>query len=296
MALQSFPHIQPKHQISANSAIENKRIAQRLVQTLKSNQQPIRLQATQAELNGLSAFGHRAIPQLISDVTLVNDSAFINVSLVLPLPEMIKYLNIEVMINSSKQGLDLDTVYIGNTREITSPFDYFEEERSNVYVVIDSGEYTNESGLWIDGDNIIITGEDGVSLYCSELYENVMWVLGNNIVIDNLHMMHLMPGDPEDQNCSGRVIGFDGADSVTVINCDLNGCGLAGLHDNLGNGVVFVEHNYIHNNSLGAYTDIDGNIWQEEIENHSVFKFSNNLFIDNGYGDQEKGDTYYYDK
>jgi len=114
MALQSFPHIQPKHQISANSAIENKRIAQRLVQTLKSNQQPMLLQATQAELNGLSAFGHRAIPQLISDVTLVNDSAFINVSLVLPLPEMIKYLNIEVMINSSKQGLDLDTVYIGS--------------------------------------------------------------------------------------------------------------------------------------------------------------------------------------
>jgi hypothetical protein len=114
MALQSFPHIQPKHQISANSAIENKRIAQRLVKSLKSNQQPLRLQATQAELNGLSAFGHRAIPELISDVTLVNDSAFVNVSLVLPLPEMIKYLNIEVMINSSEQGLDLDTVYIGS--------------------------------------------------------------------------------------------------------------------------------------------------------------------------------------
>ena len=113
MALQSSPHIQPNHQISANSAIENKRIAQRLVQTLKSNQQPIRLKASQTELNGLSAFGHRAIPQLISDVTLLNDSAFINVSLMLPLPEMIKYLNIEVMINSSKQGLDLDTVYIG---------------------------------------------------------------------------------------------------------------------------------------------------------------------------------------
>jgi len=114
MALQSAPHIQPKHQISANSAIENKRIAQRLVQTLKSNNKPILLKATQAELNGLSAFSHRAFPQLISDVTLLNDSAFINLSLALPLPEMIKYLNIEVMLNTSKQGIDLDTVYIGS--------------------------------------------------------------------------------------------------------------------------------------------------------------------------------------
>jgi len=113
MALQSSPHIQPNHQISASSASENKRIAQRLVKTLKSNKQPIHLQATQAELNGLSAFGHRAIPRVISDVTLLNDSAFINVSLALPLPEMFKYLNIQIMLNSSTQGLDLETVYIG---------------------------------------------------------------------------------------------------------------------------------------------------------------------------------------
>ncbi len=110
-----------------------------------------------------------------------------------------------------------------------------------------------------------------------------MWVNGTNIVIDNLHLMHKMPGNSEGQNCSGRVIGFDGADSVTVMNCDLNGCGLAGLHDNLGNGTVWVEHNYIHNNSLGAYTDIDGGIWQDPIENHPVFKFKNNVMTNNGF-------------
>jgi hypothetical protein len=44
-----------------------------------------------------------------------------------------------------------------------------------------------------------------------------MWVSGNNIVVDNLHMLHLMPGETEGQNCSGRVIGFDNADNVTIV-------------------------------------------------------------------------------
>ncbi len=114
MALQSSPHIQPKHRISANSAAENKRIAQRLISSLKSKQQPISLQATQKEIHGLSALGHRAIPQLTSDIVLIDGSAFINLSLVLPLPELIKFLNIEVELIASKKGIDLDTVYIGD--------------------------------------------------------------------------------------------------------------------------------------------------------------------------------------
>jgi hypothetical protein len=113
IALQSSPSLQRIHQIDANSAAENQRIAQRLIQSLKSDQQPIRFQATQAELHGLSAFGHRAIPQLTSDIILFQDSALISFSLALPLPKFIRYLNVELMLVSSKEGIDLGTVYIG---------------------------------------------------------------------------------------------------------------------------------------------------------------------------------------
>ena len=176
-----------------------------------------------------------------------------------------------------------DTVYIGPNREIKDPFEYFSETQSNQFVVIEEGKYVGESSLWLDGENLIVEGRGKVSILLDVLYDNVMWVIGQNVVINNLHMTHLQPGGTEDQNCSGRVIGFDGADNVTIINCDLNGCGLAGLHDNLGNGTVYAENNWIHNNSLGAYTDIDGNIWQKEGE-HPVFKFKNNFIEDNGHG------------
>ncbi len=177
----------------------------------------------------------------------------------------------------------LDTVYIGAERAIKDPFEYFSEERNNVVVLIDSGRYVDESALWISGDNIIVCGEDGVSILIDQLYDNVMWVTGNNIVVDNLHMMHLMRGDESGQNCTGRVIGFEGADNVTIVNCDLNGCGLAGLHDNMMNGTIYVEHNYIHNNSLGAYTNIDGEVWQEEVDDHETFIFKNNRIENNGF-------------
>ncbi|MBA6234198.1 MULTISPECIES: hypothetical protein [unclassified Colwellia] len=113
IALQSSPNLQRIHQIDANFAAENQRIAQRLIKSLKSDQQPIRLQATQAELHGLSAFGHRAIPQLTSDVILFQDSALISFSLALPFPKIIRYLNVELMLVSSKEGIDLGTVYVG---------------------------------------------------------------------------------------------------------------------------------------------------------------------------------------
>jgi hypothetical protein len=176
-----------------------------------------------------------------------------------------------------------DTVRIGPTRAIQDPFDYFSETRSNQFVIIDEGEYVGNSAIWLDGENLIVEGDGKVSILLDVLYDNVMWIAGNNMVINNLHMTHLQPGGSEGQNCSGRVIGFDGADNITVVNCDLNGCGLSGLHDNLGNGTVYAEYNYIHNNSLGAYTDIDGKVWQKE-EEHPVFKFKQNLIEDNGHG------------
>jgi hypothetical protein len=114
MALQSSPHIQPKHHIDANSAAENKRIVQRLVQSVKSDKQLIYLKATQTELHGLSAFGHRAVSQLTSDIILFQDSALIKFSIELPFPDLVKYLNVEVMLVGSKEGLDLDNVTFGN--------------------------------------------------------------------------------------------------------------------------------------------------------------------------------------
>jgi hypothetical protein len=174
-------------------------------------------------------------------------------------------------------------VHIGPERTYKTLNEYLDTNPSDVHILIDAGTYISENELWVSGNNIIIEGTGEVNLYCTKLYTCVMWISSaSNIVIKNLHMKHLMPGDGEFQNCSGRVLAFDNAEKVTVYECDLNGCGLAGLHDNLGNSNILVKNCYIHNNSLGAYTDIDGGVWLNETEDHPVFKFVNNRMENNG--------------
>jgi hypothetical protein len=133
-ALQSSPHIQPKHHIDANSAAENQRIAQRLARSIKSEEQLIYLQATQSELHGLSAFGHRAVSQLTSDIILFQGNALINLSIELPFPALVKYLNVEVMLVASEEGLDIDTVTIGHIRLPGNGLISATEWLANIYV------------------------------------------------------------------------------------------------------------------------------------------------------------------
>ena len=175
-----------------------------------------------------------------------------------------------------------EPVYIGTGHEFTSLIEFFKVDRNNVHVIVEEGTYYSKDELWVSGENIIIEGQGHVNLYSTVLYSNVMWVSGDNITIKNLHMKHYKPGGLEGQNCSGRVIGFDNANNITVESCDLNGCGLAGLHDNMGNSNIFVKDCYIHNNSIGAYTDIGGGVWMKAVDDHPVFKFENNRIENNG--------------
>ena len=179
--------------------------------------------------------------------------------------------------------ISMDTVYIGENRAIKSLQQYFSSEpkvKENVCVIIDEGTYYTKS-LWIDGKNVIIKGKDRVNIYCTSFIENVLWVTGENITIENLHMKHFAPGSINFQNCSGRVIAFDNATNIIIDGCDLNGCGLAGLHDNGGNSNILIKNNYIHNNSVGAYTDMS-DVWQDAIPDHPVFRFENNRIKNNG--------------
>ena len=114
LALESSPHIKAVHQIDANFASENKKILQRIIQTIKSNKQPVILSVTQHEIDGLSALGHSAIPQLISNIVLIEGQGYFRFSLELPLPKLIRFVNVDIILNASQTGLNLDTAYIGS--------------------------------------------------------------------------------------------------------------------------------------------------------------------------------------
>ncbi|PLX25464.1 MAG: hypothetical protein C0599_00530 [Salinivirgaceae bacterium] len=175
-----------------------------------------------------------------------------------------------------------NTIHIGPNREIKSLEDFFsyENQHDSVHIIIDEGNYY-ANGLWINDKYVIIEGHGHVNLYCTESEENIMWIVGEHIIVRNIHMKHFIPS--KDYNsCSGNVICFDMANDIIIENCDLNGCGRIGLYDNIGNSNILIRNNYIHNNSYAAYADYRDSIWFEEINDHQVFTFENNRMENNG--------------
>lgn len=153
---------------------------------------------------------------------------------------------------------------------------------SNVHFLLDSSVFINDNGYLIQGDHVILEGNGATEIQCRVYYDNVLWLNGSDITVRNLRLKHFRPGTIEGQNCSGRVIGLDNCTNVLIENCDINGCGLAGIHDNVGNSGIIVRNNYIHNNSFAAFTNIDGGYWMDETDEMPGFTFVNNRIENNG--------------
>lgn len=173
-------------------------------------------------------------------------------------------------------------VRVGESREIQTIQEALKVQDNYLHIILDSGLFLTENGIYIQGNHIILEGVEGTHVECYQFYDNVIWLNGDDITIRNLHLRHYKPGNINGQNCSGRVLGLDNCTKILIENCDLNGCGLAGIHDNGGNDDVIIRNNYIHYNSFAAITNIDGDYWMEETDSIPGFYFEGNRIENNG--------------
>jgi len=113
-ALQSFSHINQENIINAQAAAHSQKVVKRLSKQLKSTQKPAVLSVSQDELNGLTALVHRAFPKSKININIYRSVVIAELSVQLPLPNFIKYLNITATILPSNFGLLLGEVKIGS--------------------------------------------------------------------------------------------------------------------------------------------------------------------------------------
>jgi len=113
-SLQSFPHIKQTHIINAQAASHSQKVVQRLTRQLKSTKQPAVLSVSQDELNGLTALAHRAFPKNRMNINISRTVVIAELSVELPLPNIVKYLNIRATILPSNYGLLLGDIEIGD--------------------------------------------------------------------------------------------------------------------------------------------------------------------------------------
>ena len=177
-------------------------------------------------------------------------------------------------------------IHIGPSYEWKSLNHYFRDEdtrKVNLHIMLEDTIHYDDEAIWIDGKSLVIEGGTNTHLYCTDSTENVMWISGSvNVTLKNVHMMHTRGAvSIASRNCSGRVLAFDTTRDIVIDNCDLNGSGIAGLHDNINNKNILIKNTIIHNCSVGAYTDIDGNVWQQPGP-HPTFTFVNTEMYNNG--------------
>jgi len=113
-ALQSTPHIEQKNIIGAQAAAHSQKVVRRLTKQLKNTTKPAVLSVSQDELNGITALVHRAFPKSKININIYRSVIITELSVQLPLPNVIKYLNITATVLPSNFGLVLGEVEIGD--------------------------------------------------------------------------------------------------------------------------------------------------------------------------------------
>jgi hypothetical protein len=164
------------------------------------------------------------------------------------------------------------------------------EDGDEIYIPL--GTYIYSGALEIYCDNLTIICEPGTQILVSNENANVISIHGvNNFHIENARLSHLEPR--EDYNCHGNVIDIMYVDGVTILNCDINGCGAVGVYARQSENLL-IQNCWIHENTFNAIylqTCSDVYLLSNLIENNanffqvydtSGFQASDNLIRNNG--------------
>ncbi len=118
-------------------------------------------------------------------------------------------------------------------------------------IVINSGFYETSDKIVVDGKSgITIRGEGQVDIVCNLLAHVIVIKNSDDIVVENLHMVHSIYMNSEYAECgeTANVIQIENSNFITVRKCELNGCGYIGINSNDCPSIT-VKDNYIHSNT-----------------------------------------------
>ena len=104
------------------------------------------------------------------------------------------------------------------------------KNKSNIYIVLDAKDYVMETSL--NGyENVTIHGVDGTRIVSDSGWDTIISIdFCKDITLINLVLGHDIPtAENESQECSAGVVRVYGSSKVSLINCDIFGCGLYGI-------------------------------------------------------------------
>lgn len=151
-------------------------------------------------------------------------------------------------------------------------------------VYIPEGIYKIDHALEINHDLHLI-GIGNVEIICTNMDDNVIILWSGNVSLINIKARHEPPKNSEKITCMGNVIMVDHAETIYIERCELNGCGVVGVYENIHWEKLILKDNYIHSNSSCAIY-YDGRKVNEAFDCERII-FEGNTFENNGINTNE---------
>jgi hypothetical protein len=120
-------------------------------------------------------------------------------------------------------------------------------------ITLAKGVYRSRGPVTISGrESLTLVGEAGTWLVCDDAYENVIEILeSSDISIEGIGARHAQP--LEEYGCEGAVISCEGTIGLSIMGCELSGCGAIGVVLADCDEVAVADCS-IHDNSYAAFT------------------------------------------
>lgn len=129
--------------------------------------------------------------------------------------------------------------------------DLIDRARDGETVVVPRGRYVLNRSLLIQGrHNLVVEFESGAQVLVRDVEAHVVRIANSsNIEIRDAYLRHLKP--LPDYQCHGYVVSIEGGRKVSIINCELDGCGAIGVEASRTSDLT-IRNCYIHNNTFNA--------------------------------------------
>lgn len=173
------------------------------------------------------------------------------------------------------------TILVGEGLDYPSPMEAFPDVRDGDTVLVAAGVYESDVSLELFGvRNVTLEGEEGATLVCSSMLENVMWIVYcDSVTVSGFTATHTQPS--KEQRCCGNVFALDSSDGITIRDCEISGCGAIGVYT-FNCGDVLLEDNFIHGNTRWAVQFEEEGLMREDSSIPGLTMEGNTLFNNGG--------------
>ena len=124
--------------------------------------------------------------------------------------------------------------------------------KDNEIIQISPGRYVLPQGLILeDRHDLVLTCTSRAEILVNDVTQNVVTIRDSGrIRLENLLLRHVNPLQKYD--CHGDVVEIRASSHITILNCDLNGCGAIGVSAR-GSSNLTVQNCLIHHNTFNAF-------------------------------------------